>query len=310
MRAGGFLLVVSFTALAMSPAGLQAGETIIYKYDALGRLVQTTQSGDVNDGVITGLTYDPAGNRTDYVVAGSDGSDNSGATGATGGTGGTSGGGETPPSFAIANDTKTEGSNLVFTVTKTGTVTGSYSVNYTTTEAPNSATSGSDYTPVSGTLSFGATDTDLSITVATTDDTEAEAVEKFYVDLSSATGGATISDPQAVGSIDDNDSSGNIPPVANDDLKIIARCYTSHTGLTGNDTDQDGNVPLAIVSGSLVGPSWVTHSTTHPNSHVSIVAPNVTVTTFFTVQYTIQDTLGATDTGTLTIDVRAFGATC
>jgi len=105
-------------------------------------------------------------------------------------------------------------------------------------------------------------------------------------------------------------SSGNIPPVANDDLKIIARCATSHVGLTGNDTDADGNVPLSIVPGSLRGPSWVTPSSTHPNSHVNIVAPNVTATRPFAVQYTVQDTLGATDTGTLTIDVRAFGPTC
>ena len=105
-------------------------------------------------------------------------------------------------------------------------------------------------------------------------------------------------------------SGGNIPPVANDDSRVMARCNTSHQGLTGNDTDADGNVPLSIVPGSLRGPSWVTHSATHPNSHVSIVAPNVTATRPFTVQYTVQDTLGATDTGTLTVDVRAFGPTC
>ena len=59
-------------------------------------------------------------------------------------------------------------------------------------------------------------------------------------------------------------SGGNIPPVANDDSRVMARCNTSHQGLTGNDTDADGNVPLSIVPGSLRGPSWVTHSPRTP----------------------------------------------
>ncbi|HEY0313558.1 MAG TPA: Ig-like domain-containing protein [Allosphingosinicella sp.] len=41
-----------------------------YSYDALGRLVATSSSGTVNNGLTTGIAYDPAGNRSCYTVAG------------------------------------------------------------------------------------------------------------------------------------------------------------------------------------------------------------------------------------------------
>lgn len=57
------------SALALASAA-QAGETVTYSYDALGRLTATTSSGTVNDGVATGIAYDPAGNRSGYSVTG------------------------------------------------------------------------------------------------------------------------------------------------------------------------------------------------------------------------------------------------
>jgi hypothetical protein len=52
------------------PASLFAQETAQYKYDTLGRLVQTTISGGVSNGQSTGIGYDPAGNRCVYAVSG------------------------------------------------------------------------------------------------------------------------------------------------------------------------------------------------------------------------------------------------
>jgi YD repeat-containing protein len=61
-------------AMAVLIGGCQAAhadETTTYSYDALGRLVATGITGGPNSGISTGTIYDPAGNRSTYVVSGS-----------------------------------------------------------------------------------------------------------------------------------------------------------------------------------------------------------------------------------------------
>ncbi len=111
---------------------------------------------------------------------------------------------DTAPSFSINNASATEGGTLAFTVTRSGPTTGSYTVNYAT--ANNSATAGSDYTTSSGTLTFAAGVTTQQIQVTTLQDSSVEGDENFFVNLSGASGGATISDSQGVGTIHDDDS--------------------------------------------------------------------------------------------------------
>jgi hypothetical protein len=108
------------------------------------------------------------------------------------------------PSFAVSDATITEGGSLVFTITKTGSTSSSFSVNYAT--ANSSAIAGSDYTATSGTLTFTAAQTSKTVSVLTTDDTTVESAETMFVNLSGATGGSTISDSQGVGTINDNDT--------------------------------------------------------------------------------------------------------
>lgn len=57
LRAG-----VATTCLAIAPA--QASEVTTYTYDALGRLVAVTTSGEPNNGLAISTAYDPAGNRS------------------------------------------------------------------------------------------------------------------------------------------------------------------------------------------------------------------------------------------------------
>lgn len=66
----GLLLAMSTMAFA---AAAQAGETVTYTYDALGRLTATSTTGSVNNGVSTAVGYDPAGNRSSYAVEGGEG---------------------------------------------------------------------------------------------------------------------------------------------------------------------------------------------------------------------------------------------
>jgi YD repeat-containing protein len=48
-----------------------AAETIIYTYDARGRLIQVVRSGTVNNGVTTSYTMDKTGNRSTKTTTGS-----------------------------------------------------------------------------------------------------------------------------------------------------------------------------------------------------------------------------------------------
>lgn len=107
-------------------------------------------------------------------------------------------------SFAVSDTSVTEGGNLTFTVTRSGSTSSSCSVNYAT--ANGTAAAGSDYTARSGTLTFSSAQVSQTVSVVTTDDTLTESAETVLLNLSAATSGATISDSQGVGTINDNDA--------------------------------------------------------------------------------------------------------
>lgn len=108
-----------------------------------------------------------------------------------------------PPSFSINDVTGTEGTSVQFTVTRVGSASGTYTVNYAS--ANGTAVTPSDYGAVSGTLTFGPTDATKTITVSLGGGTQVEVGEYFYINLSSPSGGSTISDAQGVGNIEDDD---------------------------------------------------------------------------------------------------------
>jgi hypothetical protein len=110
-------------------------------------------------------------------------------------------------SLSISDATLVEGnagaSNMVFTVSRTNT-TSAVTVDFTTANA--SATAGSDFTLTSGTLNFAAGGAATgTISVPITGDTTVEANESFVVNLSNPSG-ATITDGEGQGTIDNDDS--------------------------------------------------------------------------------------------------------
>ncbi len=163
----------------VSPAS--ASETIAYNYDALGRVTSVSRSGAVNNGTFEGYSYDSAGNRSNVTV-------------------GTS---ASAPAFSIADTSVTEGGVLTFTVTRWGSTGSAVGATYATSNG--TATAGSDYTASSGTLSFAPGETAKIIAIATIDETIVEGSETVLVTLTSPTGGASINDGQATGTIIDND---------------------------------------------------------------------------------------------------------
>jgi hypothetical protein len=157
-----------------------ASEHISYTYDARGRLIQVSRSGTVNDGVQANYSYDKADNRTNVTVVGS-----------------------SVPNLSVGDVAVIEGAMLSFTVSRTGSTDSSISVNYATSDGTASASS--DYAAATGTLTFAIGQATRSVDVATTDDAAVESSETVNLTLSGATGGATISDAQGVGTINDND---------------------------------------------------------------------------------------------------------
>lgn len=111
---------------------------------------------------------------------------------------------EGPGAFSASAPFTIEGNFATVTVERTGGTVGSVSVSYAT--ANDSAIAGSDYTATTGTLTFDDGESSKTFTVATTDDAVFENDEQFRVQLSNATGGATVGQQAALITIRDNDA--------------------------------------------------------------------------------------------------------
>jgi hypothetical protein len=125
----------------------------------------------------------------------------------------------TQPSLSINNVSLTEdATNMTFTVTASDTYSSNVTFSYAT--ASGTATSGSDFTAASGTGTITAGSTTTTITVPILEDTNLEADEIFYVNLSSPSN-ATISDSQGIGTIIDEDCDADNITYVNSDVSII-----------------------------------------------------------------------------------------
>ena len=108
------------------------------------------------------------------------------------------------PVISIADARADEGATLEFQVTLDKAAAGDVTVDYDT--ADGSATAGADYTAASGTLTFAAGETSMTVSVALLHDTEDENDETVALRLSSPSG-ATIGDGEATGTV------VNVPPL-------------------------------------------------------------------------------------------------
>jgi len=204
---------------------------------------------------------------------------------------------DTAPAFSVNNTSVSEGGTLSFTVTKTGSTALSHNINYAT--ANGTATAGSDYTSKSGVLTFTSGQTSKAVTVTTIEDTAVEPNETVKLNFSSATGGATISDSQGIGTIN-NDDVANTPPVANNDNASGPQNVNLVLLPLTNDTDAN-NDPLSIQSFTLSAGLTLLGSTSTSITVRSSLSGNRTVT------YVASDGNGGTDSATVSI---SFTQTC
>ena len=109
-----------------------------------------------------------------------------------------------PPGLTVADAEVEEGPNAVlsFSVTLSRAPSSTVTVDYAT--ADGTATAGSDYTAVSGALTFAAGETEKTVSVAVLDDAHDEGSETLTLTLSNATG-AYIEDGTATGTINNTD---------------------------------------------------------------------------------------------------------
>lgn len=108
----------------------------------------------------------------------------------------------TVPGLSINNRSVTEGDSATFTVSLDLATGRTVTVNYSTADVVS--TSGKDYLPVSGTLTFNPGVTTQTIVVQTLDDAVDEFTEQFEVDLSNPVNAGLLNSAGA-GNIIDND---------------------------------------------------------------------------------------------------------
>ena len=108
------------------------------------------------------------------------------------------------PTVSVSDASATEGDAVEFTVSLSAESAQQVTVEYAT--SGGTAESGTDFTAASGSLTFGANETSKTVSVATTDDSVDEESETLTLTLSSPTN-ATLGDPTATGTINDDDGS-------------------------------------------------------------------------------------------------------
>ena len=116
----------------------------------------------------------------------------------------------TESSLAISDVSQKEGNSgtktFTFTVTRTGDTSGTVTVDFATADdTAQDQLSDGDYFSASDSLTFAPNVTTQTIPVTVFGDTVYEPHETFFVNLSNATGGATISDYQGIGTIRNDD---------------------------------------------------------------------------------------------------------
>jgi aryl-phospho-beta-D-glucosidase BglC (GH1 family) len=125
------------------------------------------------------------------------------------------------PALSVADTTVSEGDSgvkyLAFTVSLSAAATGPVTVAYVTNNG--TATTGSDYTAASGTLTFAAGETSKVVHVQVSSDTAVEGNETLTLTLASPSG-ATIADGTAIGTIT-NDDSAPLPTISISDASVV-----------------------------------------------------------------------------------------
>ena len=153
-----------------------------------------------------------------------------------------------PGILSVADAAIDEGNDgtslLAFTVSRDGGTAGAVSASYTLSLPGGSG--GADAadlaagTPLTGTVSFADGETSKVIEIAVRGDTAFEPTETFGLTLSAPTGGATLGDAAAIGTIRNDDAAPPAPPAA-----FINELHYDNSGADANEA-----VEIAGIAGT------------------------------------------------------------
>jgi len=207
--------------------------------------------------------------------------------------------------FTVNDVSVSEGGNLVFTVTKAGVTSQTHAVNYATA---NGTASLGDYTATSGTLTFTSGQTTKTVTVATTGDAIFEISETVLVNLDTATNGASISDTQGVGAIN-NDDAG--PAFSINDVGVTEGGSLSFTVTKSGATSQSHAVNYATANGTAGSGDYTAASGTltfGSGETTKTVTVATTSDAIFEVTESVLVNLSAATNGAMISDGQGVGA--
>jgi hypothetical protein len=167
--------------------------------------------------------------------------------------------------------------------------------------ADGTATAPSDYTSASGTVTFAPGDTAEAVTVLVNGDTEAEANETFFVNLSSPSANATIADGQGLGQIVDEDTT--FPPTANagPDQSVAPGALVQLNGTASSDPEGQA---LTYSWSQLSGPAVTLSDPTSPTP--TFTAPTGPATLSFQLEVCDPELLCDTDTVVIAVNPPAI----
>ena len=189
-----------------------------------------------------------------------------------------------------------EAGSATFTVTLSNPSLFQTMVDFTT--VGGTATSGVDFTPTAGTLTFAPGVLSQPISVPIIDDAIFEGNETFTVMLSNPTN-SSILDGSGLGTIVDNPVIDNRPPVANPDVAITPEDTAVNIPVLLNDTDPD-NDPLVVTIATVLPTQGTV--TINPDNTLNFI-PALNFTGIATINYTISDGNGGTSSTTVTVTV-------
>lgn len=314
-------------------ASAAPGQTLVFEVDKTGSTSATTtvNYATVDGSAVAGRDYTASTGTLTFaptsaammisvpVLAGSPGNSSmtvqlSGAAGATIGAAigtGTITAPAITSSFSVANASAGAGTQLNFVITRTGNLSTTQSVGYTTRDG--TAIAGQDYTPVQSTLSFPPGVGGQSVMVAT-NVVFYSGTRTFQFNLTSTVGGASISGTgSATGTITGH--APYPPQAANPTFSATTQGQQSYS-VAQLIQSSDAATIVSVSPGSGNGTAVITadrQSVTYTTPKVAGSPCRPAPVYTFTAPYTVADTAnGQQYSGTITANITAanISGTC
>jgi hypothetical protein len=188
----------------------------------------------------------------------------------------------------------------VVTVIRSGNTDSEVTAAYSTKDG--TAIAGTDYTAVSGTLTFAKGETEKTFSIPIIDDALSEADKTIEINLSDPSSGAVLGVKKtAYLTIVDDDNRVNNPPTAVSDTAATKEAVPVIIEVLKNDTDPDGDI--LVITDVTQGSKG--KATINQDQRSVTYTPDADFTGEDTFTYTLSDGKDGIAVGTVTVTVTA-----